>query len=54
MTAAGKAGGFTAFWQAPYRPLFLAMCLCPLWAVAWWPLATGFGLPGPSFESTML
>ncbi|MFT6460094.1 MAG: hypothetical protein ACJARR_002606 [Pseudophaeobacter arcticus] len=42
------------FWDAPYRPLFLAAFLCALLSVAWWPLGVGFGLPGPDFAPAVL
>ncbi|NVO58053.1 NnrS family protein [Rhodobacteraceae bacterium B1Z28] len=50
----GRVRGFRNFWQAPYRPLFLAAFLCPLLTVAWWPLGVWFGLPGPLFEPVIL
>ncbi len=45
---------FSTFWDAPYRPLFLAAFLGALLSVAWWPLGVGFGLPGPDFAPAVL
>ena len=36
-------GAMGQFWDAPFRPLFLAAGLCASAAVVWWPL----GLPPP-------
>lgn len=44
----------SAFWQAPYRPLFLSAFLCALLAVAWWPLGVQLGLPEPGLEPAVL
>ena len=45
---------FSAFWQAPYRPLFLSAFLCALLTVAWWPLGVQLGLPAPGLEPAVL
>lgn len=44
----------STFWDAPYRPLFLAAFLCALLSIAWWPLGVGIGLPGPDFAPPVL
>ncbi|UWQ52142.1 NnrS family protein (plasmid) [Leisingera caerulea] len=45
---------FSAFWDAPHRPLFLSAFLCALLTVAWWPLGVRLGLPAPAFPTAVL
>jgi len=45
---------FSAFWEAPYRPLFLAAFLAALLALAWWPLGVRLGLPAPGLAPAVL
>lgn len=45
---------FSAFWHAPYRPLFLAAFLSAFLALAWWPLGVRLGLPAPGLQPTVL
>ncbi|MEX0304678.1 MAG: NnrS family protein [Leisingera sp.] len=45
---------FKAFWEAPYRPLFLSAFVCALLTVAWWPLGVQAGLPAPDFTPAVL
>ncbi|WP_425079062.1 NnrS family protein [Ruegeria denitrificans] len=54
ITSAGGGRAFDAFWKAPYRPLFLASYVSALITVAWWPLGTAFGLPGPACTPEVL
>ncbi|MFY0312666.1 NnrS family protein [Leisingera sp. D0M16] len=49
-----KCGDFSAFWDAPYRPLFLLAFLCALLSVAWWPLGVQLGLPEPGLQPAVL
>ncbi len=50
----GRNRAFGHFWDAPYRPLFLASFVCALVTVAWWPLAVGQGASPPAFEPVVL
>ncbi|MEW2911273.1 NnrS family protein [Leisingera sp. JC11] len=45
---------FSAFWDAPYRPLFLLAFLSALLTVAWWPLGVRLGMPDPGLEPAVL
>ncbi|AZV77456.1 NnrS family protein [Parasedimentitalea marina] len=45
---------FSALWQAPHRPLFLASFLSAFITLAWWPLGVQIGLPAPGFEPVVL
>jgi len=51
---ARKPLDFSAFWHAPYRPLFLAAFLSALFSVAWWPLGVRLGLPAPGLAPAVL
>lgn len=42
------------FWDAPYRPLFLAAAVWALACIAWWPLGVSLGLPEPRFAPVVL
>ncbi|SDD86446.1 uncharacterized protein involved in response to NO [Ruegeria marina] len=46
--------GLSHFWDAPYRPLFLAAALWALVSIAWWPLGVSLGLPKPGFTPLVL
>jgi len=45
---------FSAFWEAPYRPLFLAAFLAAFLSLAWWPLGVRLGLPAPGLQPVVL
>lgn len=47
---ANRGGIFHHFWDAPYRPLFLAAYLWAFIVVAVWPLGETWGLPMPWLE----
>ncbi len=47
---ANRGGIFHHFWDAPYRPLFLAAYLWAFVVVAVWPLGETWGLPMPRLE----
>lgn len=52
--AARRSLDFSAFWHAPYRPLFLAAFLWALVSLAWWPLGVRLGLPAPGLAPAVL
>lgn len=49
-----KRKALNAFWDAPYRPLFLSAFLYALLSVAWWPLGVQLGLPEPGLKPAVL
>ncbi len=44
----------SAFWQAPYRPLFTAAGVWAVLCIAWWPLGPSFGAPSPAMSPPVL
>ncbi|WP_299426516.1 NnrS family protein [uncultured Shimia sp.] len=44
----------SAFWQAPYRPLFTAAGVWAVLCIAWWPLGPSFGVPAPAMSPPVL
>ncbi|WP_353533769.1 NnrS family protein [Cognatishimia sp. WU-CL00825] len=45
---------FSHFWDAPFRPLFLAAFLCAFFSILIWPIGEKLGLPTPGIHPPVL